>query len=101
MDVFWGLLKLIIDNSEDGYFIKSILLIRNRNIYEFNLDGAKELLEAALTKKQVWPWPQKDDEGYDDKVACLKKLGYREWKNKSASGKSQKWRVTHEEAMPG
>ena len=65
------------------------------------IGGAKELLEAALTKKQVWPWPQKDDEGYDDKVAALKKLGYREWKNKSTSGKSQRWRVTHEEAMPG
>ena len=65
------------------------------------IGGAKELVEAALTKKQVWPWPQKSDEGYEEKVAFLKKLGYREWTAKSASGKSQRWRVTHQEAMPG
>merc|ERR1712168_59031 len=36
-----------------------------------HLDGATELLEAALAKKQVWPWPQKDDEGYDEKVTKM------------------------------
>jgi len=43
-------------------------------------------VKSVLKEKVIWPWPGKEDENFEDRVALLKSEGYKEWKSK-AKGK--------------
>ena len=51
-----------------------------------------------MNSKYIWPWVKKEEEGYEERVALLKKGGYKEWKPLSkADGKqlggANKWKI--------
>ena len=49
-----------------------------------------------MNSKYIWPWVKKEEEGYDERVALLKKGGYKEWKPLSkadGNGARSKWKI--------
>merc|ERR1711917_84131 len=60
------------------------------------LEGdTKSSLQSALAKKTVWPWPQHDEDGFQEKRDLLKQAGFKEWQTKTAAGKRQNWLLTN------
>ena len=57
---------------------------------KFEGPGMKKLVEEALQKKVVWPWPKVSDDNGADQLKILKSNGYKEWKGKD---KDAKWRL--------
>ena len=52
----------------------------------------KKIVQEALERKVVWPWPKIGDEGSESMLKILKANGYKEWKNPKEK-KDEKWRL--------
>ena len=48
---------------------------------QFEGSGMKKIVQEALERKVVWPWPKIGDEGSESMLKILKANGYKEWKN--------------------
>ena len=48
---------------------------------KFEGSGMKKIVQEALERKVVWPWPKIGDEGSESMLKILKTNGYKEWKN--------------------
>lgn len=52
----------------------------------------KRIVQEALERKVVWPWPKIGEEGSEAMLKILKQQGYKEWKNPKEK-KDEKWRL--------
>ena len=59
---------------------------------KFEGSGMKKIVQEALERKVVWPWPKIGDEGSESMLKILKTNGYKEWKNPKEK-KDEKWRL--------
>merc|ERR1712131_123105 len=83
------------DKHERGDDYKTIWSAEDQKTLLENKSN-KQAVETALNSKFIWPWVKKEDEGYEDRVALLKKGGYKEWKPTTKSdgnGSSNKWKI--------
>ena len=58
----------------------------------FEGSGMKKIVQEALERKVVWPWPKIGDEGSESMLKILKANGYKEWRNPKEK-KDEKWRL--------
>ena len=57
--------------------------------YSLHNQGKLETDESKI----IWPWPQRGEEGFEEKIGLLKERGYKEWRSSSKTERRCMWQI--------